>query len=91
VSLTADHLHALLRRLNLHRDTVLPYSSLDAIEGGLTLDRYLELLNKQNYLEKTKIVGHNGPDGEGSSIEWRWGSREIEFSEKAAAAFIEMM
>lgn len=31
------------------------------------------------------------PTAEGHIIEWRWGSREAEFSENAAAAFIERM
>lgn len=88
--LTSDHLHALLRRLNLERDTILPYNSTDNKEPTMTLDKYLELLAKQLYLEKAKIMGPNGQE-EGSVIEWRWGSREAEFSEEAAAAFIEAM
>jgi hypothetical protein len=47
-----DHLHALLRRLNLHRDTVLPYTSTDSKEPPMTLDKYLELLDRHHYLEK---------------------------------------
>lgn len=56
----------------------------------MTLDKYLDLLTKQNYLEKVKITNHGGAGGEdGTTIEWRWGNREVEFSEKAAASFIE--
>ena len=54
----------------------------------MTFDKYLDLLQRQNYLEKTEIrgVGNNADD---VNIEWRWGSRaDVEFSEKAAAAFI---
>lgn len=54
----------------------------------MTLDKYLDLLAKQNYLEKTKIMGPGGNE-EGATIEWRWGSREAEFSEQAASLFIE--
>ncbi|WOO78544.1 uncharacterized protein LOC62_02G002091 [Vanrija pseudolonga] len=96
-----NELHAYLRRLNLTRDTVLPYHSEDSKEPPLTLDKYLELLTKLNYLEKvglqmfnrtrshTQVVTRStaGP-AEPSKIEWRWGSREAEFSEKAAAEFI---
>ncbi len=52
----ADHLHALLRRLNLRRDTILPYSSTDSRAEPMTLDKYLELLEKQHYLEKVGEV-----------------------------------
>nr|ODN90611.1 hypothetical protein L203_01722 [Cryptococcus depauperatus CBS 7841] len=83
-----DHLHALLRRFNLHRDTVLPYVSKDVTEPPLTLDRYLDLLARQSYLEKIKEPGPNG-QAEGGLIEWRWGYRESEFSYKAAGKFIE--
>lgn len=58
--LMADTLHGFLRRLNLHRDTVLPYKSADVAGDPMTLDKYLDLLAKQNYLEK---VG----DGNGCS------------------------
>ncbi len=37
-----------------------------------------------------RIPGPNGL-GEGATVEWRWGNREVEFSEKAVAAFIEKM
>lgn len=85
-----DHLHALLRRLNLERETILPYNSPDNKEPSMTLDKYLDLLAKQNYLEKTKIMGPGGQE-EGAVVEWRWGNREAEFSERAAAQFIEAM
>ncbi|OCF79047.1 hypothetical protein I204_00991 [Kwoniella mangroviensis CBS 8886] len=86
-----DLLHAYLRRLTLRRETILPYSSSDSKEPPLTLDKYLDLLAKQNYLEKVKIPGHGrGHGGEGGEqFEWRWGQREVEFSEKDAAKFIE--
>ncbi|WVW79536.1 hypothetical protein I302_101505 [Kwoniella bestiolae CBS 10118] len=83
-----DILHAYLRRLNLRRETILPYSSTDSKEPRLTLDKYLDLLARQNYLEKVKIPGHGAEGGE--SYEWRWGQREVEFSEKDAARFIEV-
>ncbi|OCF35722.1 hypothetical protein I316_02777 [Kwoniella heveanensis BCC8398] len=85
-----DQLHAYLRRLNLDRDTILPYASADSKEPRLTLDKYLDLLAKQSYLEKVKLPapGHN-PEAE--SCEWRWGQRDAEFSEKDAATFIERM
>ncbi|KAL7421060.1 hypothetical protein Q5752_003944 [Cryptotrichosporon argae] len=83
-----DALHAYLRRFNLEADTVLPYTSSDSHEPPLTLDKYLDALARQNYLEKIKIPGAHG---ESASVEWRWGSREAEFSEKAAAAFIEQL
>lgn len=56
----------------------------------MTLDKYLDQLAKYNYLEKKTTPGPGGAE-EGALIEWRWGSREVEFSEKAAAAFIESM
>lgn len=85
-----DHLHALLRRLNLHRETVLPYASKDTTDPHLTLDKYLELLAKYQYLEKIKNPGPMG-QAEGGTVEWKWGSREAEFSSKAAAKFMEEM
>lgn len=78
----SDHLHALLKRLNLYRDTVLPYTSPDGKDVSITLDKYLDLLHRQQYLEKVKIVSQVGP-GDAAAFEWRWGSREAEFSEKA--------
>jgi hypothetical protein len=54
----------------------------------MTLEKYLELLVKQNYLERNKIMGPGGGE-EGSTVEWRWGNREAEFSEQSAASFIE--
>ena len=53
----------------------------------MTLDKYLDLLSKQNYLEKIRIPSADGVE-ENAIVEWKWGSREIEFSEKAAAQFI---
>ena len=86
-----DHLHALLRRLNLNRETILPYSSKDSKEPHMTLDRYLDLLAKQGYLDKIKVPAPNRLE-EGASFEWRWGTRPmVEFSEKAAAAFIQQV
>ncbi|WVQ63737.1 uncharacterized protein L199_001890 [Kwoniella botswanensis] len=86
-----DLLHAYLRRLNLRRETILPYSSTDSKEPPLTLDKYLDLLAKQNYLEKVKIPGHGHGGEGGEQYEWRWGQREVEFSEKDAARFIEQL
>ncbi|WWC98140.1 hypothetical protein V866_005031 [Kwoniella sp. B9012] len=86
-----DLLHAYLRRLNLRRETILPYSSTDSKEPPLTLDKYLDLLAKQNYLEKAKIPGHGHGGEGGEQYEWRWGQREVEFSEKDAAKFIEQI
>ncbi|KAK4689364.1 hypothetical protein P7C73_g732, partial [Tremellales sp. Uapishka_1] len=80
-----DHLHAMLKRVNLQRDTILPFKAPESHQSVLTLDRYLELLERQNYLEKHK--SNTNADGK-QEIEWRWGSRELEFSEKAAAEFI---
>lgn len=86
----SDHLHALLRRLNLYRETVLPYASKDTTDPHLTLDKYLELLAKYQYLEKIKNPGPMGQP-EGGTIEWKWGSREAEFSSKSAGKFMEEM
>ncbi|ODN97304.1 hypothetical protein L198_03867 [Cryptococcus wingfieldii CBS 7118] len=84
-----DNLHALLKRLNLHRETVLPYSSKDNTGDLLTLDKFLDQLARTRYLEKIDIPGHGG-GREGASCEWKWGARaEVEFSTKAAAKFIE--
>lgn len=88
--LTIDDLHALLKRLNLYRDTVLPFTSSDSKDPPMTLDKYLNELDKLKYLEKRTIPGPNGSEG-GATIEWRWGSREVEFTEAAAAQFIEDM
>ncbi|KAK8844165.1 hypothetical protein IAR55_006959 [Kwoniella newhampshirensis] len=85
---TDDHLHALLRRLNLQRETIIPYVTTDSNEPRLTLDKYLEVLAKQSYLEKIKLPGPVG-NADAGVIEWRWGNREAEFPEKAAAEFIE--
>lgn len=87
-ALMPDHLHALLKRLNLYRETVLPYTSSDSKEPPLTLDKYLSELEKAKYLEKRTTPGVNGAEDK-ATIEWRIGSREIEFSESAAAQFIE--
>lgn len=86
-ALIADQLHSYLRRLNLERNTVLPYATPDTKEDLLTLDKYLDLLAKQNYLEKTRIPAPDGAE-ENATIEWRWGAREAEFSQVAAAQFI---
>ena len=85
-----DDLHTYLKHLGLQRDTSLPFASPDSKDPALTLDRYLDLLAKQNYLEKVKTPGASG-HSESANIEWRWGYREAEFSEKAAAKFIEAM
>ncbi|EJT51880.1 hypothetical protein A1Q1_06877 [Trichosporon asahii var. asahii CBS 2479] len=85
-SVPDDQLHSLLRRLGLHRDTVLPYASKDGTGEKLTLDKYLDLLARKRYLEKAES---GGTGGQPKVIEWRWGAREAEFSEKAAGAFIE--
>jgi hypothetical protein len=50
-----DTLHAHLKRLGLFSDTVLPYTSADNKDLPLTLDKYLDLLAKQNYLEKVSV------------------------------------
>ncbi|BEI85820.1 hypothetical protein CcaverHIS002_0601070 [Cutaneotrichosporon cavernicola] len=83
-------LYAFLRRLNLERHTVLPWKSPNSHSATITLEQFMDVLAKQNYLEKTKHK-HAGGDGPAEEIEWRWGSREAEFSEKAAAAFIEKL
>ncbi|WRT69237.1 uncharacterized protein IL334_006221 [Kwoniella shivajii] len=85
-----DALHAYLRRLNLKRETILPYTSSDSKEPPLTLDRYLDLLARQNYLEKIKLPGHASTEG-GETYDWKWGQREVEFSEKDAVHFIEQV
>ncbi|TXT09121.1 hypothetical protein VHUM_02595 [Vanrija humicola] len=86
-SIEDSRLHSFLRRLNLTRDTVLPWASEDSKEPPVTLDKYLDLLAKLNYLEKVVTPSASGP-GEPPTITWRWGSREAEFSEAAAAEFI---
>lgn len=53
----------------------------------MTLDKYLDLLDRQNYLTRVKLPHLGGT--EGPPIEWRWGGRELEFSEEQAAKFIE--
>ncbi|RSH95070.1 hypothetical protein EHS25_000156 [Saitozyma podzolica] len=82
-----DQLHSLLRRLNLHRETILPFASPDHKEPYITLDKFLDLLDKQNYLEKVKVPSAHAAEGWG--VEWRWGNREAEFSEKDAARWIQ--
>lgn len=77
----------MLKRLNLKRDTILPYSSPDAKEPHMTLDKYLDLLARQQYLEKVKIPGPTHGE-EAATYEWRWGNREAEFSEQAASDWI---
>jgi hypothetical protein len=86
-----DHLHALLRRLDLHNDTVLPFTAPDAYtkqSPPLTLDGFLDLLTKQGYLVKTKLPNPGGVD-QLPSYDWQWGYREAEFSEQAAFKFIQ--
>lgn len=78
----------MLKRLNLHRDTILPYTSPDAKEPPMTLDKYLDLLARQQYLEKVKIAGQPLHGEESAAFEWRWGNREAEFSEQAASDWI---
>ena len=72
---------------------MLTYRSSDNKElrdQNMTLDKYLDLLVRQNYLEKTKIIIPGGQHGDSETAEWRWGSRaELEFSEVAAAEFIQ--
>lgn len=48
----------------------------------MTLDKYLDLLDKQQYLEKVKIVSQVGI-ADAAQFEWRWGNREAELSETA--------
>lgn len=66
----------------------------------MTLEKYIDVLAKQNYLEKvgfrktllTRQMKRSNPSApEGFSYELRWGSREAEFSEEAALAFIERL
>ncbi|ORY24201.1 MAGE family-domain-containing protein [Naematelia encephala] len=85
-SIDDDILHALLRRLDLDRNTLLPYTSPDSKDPPMDLDKYLDLLAKQNYLEKVKSAIPGNRDAE--KISWKWGNRDAEFSEKAAAEFI---
>lgn len=83
-----EQLHVFLRKLSLERDTPLPYvSSTSPNRIPLTLDKYLDLLDRQLYLQKVRVAKQGTADG--FTIEWRWGQREVEFSEKAAARFIE--
>jgi len=60
--ITADHLHALLKRLSLERETVLSPASTDTKEPALTLDKYLDRLAAQNYLEKVGSGGRSKAD-----------------------------
>jgi hypothetical protein len=84
----AEQLHVHLKAVNLEADTVLPYITPTATKSvPLTLDRYLDVLDSQHYLQKVKIA--NPAAAEGHTIDWRWGQRQVEFSEKAAAKFIE--
>lgn len=55
--LTPGALYSFLRRLNLERHTVLPWTSADAHSSPITLEQYLDVLAKQNYLEKVSCVG----------------------------------
>lgn len=53
---SSEQLHSFLLRLDLRGDTPLPYSGEDTHEPQLTLDKYLDLLAKQNYLEKVSYL-----------------------------------
>jgi len=53
----------------------------------MTLDKYLDLLDKQQYLEKVKIVSQVG-NADAAQFEWRWGNREAELSEKAVQEWV---
>ena len=81
----------LLKKLNLTRDTILPYQSPDHKEPPMTLDRYLDVLARQGYLEKIKVLNPSGNLEDVPKFIWRWGPREVEFSEVAAGKFIESM
>ena len=59
-SVPDDQLHSLLRRLGLHRDTVLPYASKDGTGEKPTLDKYLDLLARKRYLEKVSNTPAEG-------------------------------
>lgn len=78
--------------MGITKETVLPFLLSDNKDGKAqapTLSRYLDILQRQNYLEKEKIPGAR--PGE-EIIEWRWGARaDTEFSEKAAGQFMEEM
>jgi hypothetical protein len=56
----------------------------------MTLDKYIDLLARQQYLEKVKIPGQMGV-GDTTMYEWRWGNREAEFSEKAVQEWMTRM
>lgn len=73
--------------MDLYPETLLPYTSTAAKEPPLTLDKYLDVLDKQNYLTKVKLPNMSANDG--PAVEWQWGGRELEFSEEMAAKFIE--
>lgn len=84
----SEQLKLFLRRLSLEEDTVLPYHSRTSPNTTpLTLQKYLDLLDRQHYLQKVRIPNPAALDS--PSIEWRWGQRQVEFSEQAAATFIE--
>ncbi|KAI9636924.1 MAGE family-domain-containing protein [Dioszegia hungarica] len=86
--MTDEQLKLFLRRLSLEEDTVLPYHSRTSPNTTpLTLQKYLDLLDRQHYLQKVRIPNPAALDS--PSIEWRWGQRQVEFSEQAAATFIE--
>ena len=56
VNLSADVLYTRLRRFGLEKDAVLPYKSADSTglpyPQKMTLDKYLDILVRQGYLEK---------------------------------------
>jgi hypothetical protein len=56
----------------------------------MTLDKYLDILARQQYLEKVKIQGQLGA-GETAMYEWKWGNREAEFSEVAVQEWMTRM
>jgi hypothetical protein len=92
----AGELHKHLRRLGLSDSTVLPLDPSAAHPGTVTLGSYLNVLQRQGYLEKTKSslgarMGvtqqpnqRDGQQADDQSAEWRWGARaELEIGEKS--------
>jgi hypothetical protein len=47
---------SMLRRIGLQRETVLPFGSADSHHDLMTVEKYLDYLAKQNYLEKVSLV-----------------------------------
>jgi hypothetical protein len=56
----------------------------------MTLDKYLDLLHRQQYLEKKTVASQVG-NGDAAQFEWRWGNREAEFSEKAVQEWMTLL